>query len=246
MGEGPIPGSPTVNLIFTQVNPSHQIANVVGPSVFNDEELAKYDVVVFISTTGDFLNADEQAAFERFIQNGGGYVGIHAAADAEYEWPWYGDLVGGWFRGHPAGTPQASINVEDSGHVSTSHLPARWTRMDEWYSYRNNPRDYPCNTGGGQCGVRVLMSMDETSYAVGNLAMGDHPITWCNEWDGGRAWYTGLGHTDASYTEPAFVEMVLGGLLTAADIEGLEESPDFAHKDVTFDCEAVGAPVVGG
>jgi type 1 glutamine amidotransferase len=236
MGEGPAPGAPTVNLFVTSVNPSHQIANVVGPSVFTDEGLAGYDVVVFVSTTGDFLTADEQAAFERFIQRGGGYVGIHAAADAEYEWPWYRDLVGGSFRGHPA-IQEAAVAIEDATHASTAHLPSRWTRSDEWYSYQQNPRDYPCHTGGGQCGVHVLASLDETSYAVGNLAMGDHPITWCNEWDGGRAWYTGLGHTDASYTEPAFVQSVLGGLLTAADVEGLEDASDFAGTGVSFACE---------
>jgi len=177
-------------------------------SVFSDEGLADYEVVVFLSTTGDVLNADQQAAFERYIQGGGGYAGIHAASDTEYDWPWYGELVGAYFSSHPQ-NQDATVKVEDHVHASTAHLPDRWDRHDEWYNFRTNPRDE----------VHVLASLDESSYNAGTGAMGaDHPIAWCQGYDGGRSWYTGGGHTDASYAEPEFVEHLLGGLQTAAGV----------------------------
>ncbi|MFU8875673.1 ThuA domain-containing protein [Micromonospora sp. SL4-19] len=173
---------------------------------FTDENLARYDVVVWLSTTGDVLNADQQAAFERYVQAGGGYAGVHAAADTEYDWAWYGNLVGAYFNSHPA-EQNATVKVEDPAHPSTKQLPQRWTRYDEWYNYRTNPRGK----------VHVLTSMDEQSYSPGAGAMGaEHPITWCQDYDGGRSWYTGLGHTEASYTEAEFLKLLLGGLQTAA------------------------------
>jgi cytochrome c len=175
---------------------------------FTDENLAQYDAVVWLSTTGDVLNDDQQAAFERYIQNGGGYAGIHAASDTEYDWPWYGDLVGAYFNSHPQ-NQDATVKVEDHAHESTAHLPARWDRFDEWYNYRTNPRDT----------VHVLASLDETSYSAGSGAMGaDHPIAWCQVYDGGRSWYSGGGHTDESYAEPEFLQHLLGGIQTAAGV----------------------------
>ncbi|GAA1875395.1 ThuA domain-containing protein [Myceligenerans crystallogenes] len=175
---------------------------------FTDENLAKYDVVAWLSTTGDVLNADQQAAFERYIQSGGGYAGIHAASDTEYDWPWYGELVGAYFASHPQ-NQDATVKVEDHDHASTEHLPDRWNRYDEWYNFRSNPRD----------DVHVLASLDESSYAAGSGAMGaEHPIAWCQAYDGGRSWYTGGGHTDASFAEPEFLQHLLGGLRTAAGV----------------------------
>ncbi len=94
-------------------------------------------MVVFLSTTGEVLDDTQQAAFERYIQSGGGYAGIHAASDTEYCWPWYGELVGGYFRTHPAGTPTATVNIEDPDEPSTTGLPASWTRVDEWYNFQH-------------------------------------------------------------------------------------------------------------
>ena len=173
---------------------------------FTDENLANYDVVAWLSTTGDVLDGQQQAAFERYIQGGGGYAGIHAASDTEYDWPWYGELVGAYFSSHPQ-NQDATVKVEDSDHASTEHLPQRWQRFDEWYNYRSNPRDE----------VHVLASLDESTYDAGTGAMGaEHPIAWCQDYDGGRSWYSGGGHTDASYAEPEFLEHLLGGLQTAA------------------------------
>ncbi|WP_123380395.1 ThuA domain-containing protein [Pseudokineococcus lusitanus] len=173
--------------------------------VFTAENLAGYDTVVWLSTTGDVLDEAEQEAFEDYVRAGGGYAGIYAASDTEYEWPWYGELVGAYFASHPQ-VQSAVVEVEDADHPSTAHLPERWERTDEWYSFRDNPRG----------DVHVLASLDESTYDTGSGAMGDHPIAWCHEHDGGRAWYTGLGHTEESWAEPEMLEHVLGGILSTA------------------------------
>jgi cytochrome c len=173
---------------------------------FTDANLGRFQAVVWLSTTGDVLNAEQQAAFERFIAGGGGYAGVHAASDTEYDWPWYGKLVGGYFKSHP-NIQQATTKVEDHVHPSTEGLPNDWVRTDEWYNYRANPRQ----------NVHVLATLDESSYQPGGDAMGaDHPIAWCHQAGGGRAWYTGGGHTKESYAEPNFRKHLLGGILYAA------------------------------
>ncbi|MEU9957876.1 ThuA domain-containing protein [Streptomyces sp. NPDC050982] len=167
---------------------------------FSSRNLARYDAVVFLSTTGDVLNEAQQRAFEGYIKRGGGYVGIHAAADTEYDWEFYGGLAGAYFQSHPAIQP-ARIEVEDRAHPATSHLGESWNRTDEWYNYRSNPRDR----------AHVLASLDESSYSGGTMS-GDHPIAWCQEYRGGRAFYTGSGHTKESYADPAFRQHLLGGI----------------------------------
>ncbi|HKJ55114.1 MAG TPA: ThuA domain-containing protein, partial [Nitriliruptoraceae bacterium] len=193
-------------------------------NAFSDSYLAQFDAVVFLSTTGDVLNGVQQDAFERYIQGGGGFAGVHAASDTEYDWEWYGDLVGAYFEGHPPGTPEATLHVEDGDHPSTDHLPEDWTRVDEWYSFQENPRE----------DVHVLMTIDESTYAVGDdLAMGDHPMSWCHDYDGGRSWYTALGHTEASFTtDELFREHMWGGIATAA---GLEEADCATMDELTLD-----------
>jgi type 1 glutamine amidotransferase len=184
---------------------------------FTADNLAGYGAVVFLSTTGDVLTPEQQAAFEDYIRNGGGYVGIHSASDTEYDWPWYGGLVGAYFLSHPA--PQdATLLVEDRTHESTTHLGDTWQRFDEWYDFRDNPR----------ARVHVLVSVDPATLAVSQMP-GDHPIAWCHDYDGGRAWYTALGHTAESWTEPEFLQHVLGGIRSAAGI-------------TTADCSALIAP----
>ena len=161
---------------------------------------------------GDCLPADDrrrarpqqQAEIERFIRAGGGYVGVHSACDTEYEWPWYGQLVGAYFQHHPE-IQAATVHVEDGTHPSTVGLPARWERTDEWYYFRANPRET----------VRVLLRLDETTYRGGQMGA-DHPIAWYHEFDGGRAWYTAGGHTAESYREPLFLQHLLGGIEYAA------------------------------
>ncbi len=176
-------------------------------AAFTDDSLARFGVVVFLSTTGDVLDDAQQGAMERFIRSERGWVGIHAAADTEYEWAWYMGLVGAAFKSHPA-TQVATIRVVDRTHPATKHLPARWTRTDEWYDYKESPRGK----------VHVLMTLDEASYqgaTMSNDAPFDHPIAWCHHYDGGRAFYTGLGHTNESFAEPQFVEHLRGGIAWA-------------------------------
>ncbi|GIG92226.1 ThuA domain-containing protein [Plantactinospora endophytica] len=189
-------------------------------AAFSTGNLGQYQAVVFLNTTGDVLNASQQTAFQSYIAGGGGYVGVHAAADTEYDWAWYGGLVGAYFASHPA-TQQARIRVEDRGNVSTSHLPATWTRTDEWYNYRTNPRSQ----------VKVLASLDESSYSGGSMG-GDHPITWCQNYGGGRSWYTGLGHTDESYSDPNFTRMLLGGLRIAAGAAPADCRPETGYTAI--------------
>ncbi|MFD7880397.1 ThuA domain-containing protein, partial [Streptomyces sp. NPDC059766] len=167
---------------------------------FTGKNLRRYDAVVFMSTTGDVLDAAQQDAFEGYVRHGGGYVGVHSAADTEYDWAFYGGLAGAYFQNHPAIQP-ATVNVEDRAHPATSHLGRTWERTDEWYNYRSNPREH----------AHVLASLDETSYTGGTMN-GDHPIAWCQDYQGGRAFYTGGGHTKESYADPAFRQHLLGGI----------------------------------
>ena len=212
-----------------------QVDAIEEPTLFTDEVLGRYDVVVFLSTTGDVLNPEQEAAFERYIRSGHGYVGIHSATDTEYRWTtlidpltglsWYGGLTGGFFRNHPNGTPTATVVAEDAEHHSTRHLLPRWTRVDEWYNYQS-PLNPNINGGGvdystRNSGIHVLLTMDESTYAEADGTDGvddDHPISWCRLYDGGRMWYTGMGHTEASYLDADFMQHILGGLEVAAAV----------------------------
>jgi len=171
---------------------------------FTATNLARYGVIVFLSTSGDVFNDAQQESFKQWIENGGGFVGIHAAiagkVATEGTWPWYTELCCTEFANHKA-NEQATVVVEDRTHISTSHLPARWSRFDEWYNFTATPR----------ARVHVLASLDEKSFHGGTMG-GDHPVAWWREAGKGRFWYTALGHTDASYTEPAFLQHLLGGI----------------------------------
>lgn len=175
------------------------------PSVFTDSNLGQYNAVIFLLTTGDVLEDAQQAAFERYIASGYGFVGIHSATDTEYDWPWYGDLVGARFASHPD-IQQATVRREDAAHPSTAPLPDLWIRTDEWYNFQTNPR--------ASSDVHVLAGLDESTYSGGT--MGDHPIAWYHPFAGGRAWYTAGGHTSESYAEPLFLAHLLGGIEYAA------------------------------
>jgi len=174
------------------------------PSRFQDGVLEAYDAVIFLMTTGDVLDTLQQAAFERYVRGGRGFVGVHSASDTEYDWPWYGELVGTYFAGHPAIQP-ATVRLSDRVHASTRPIADPWNRTDEWYNFRENPR----------AKVHVLARLDESTYTGGTMS-GDHPISWCRFFDGGRTWYTGMGHTRESYGEPDFLEHLAGGIRFAA------------------------------
>ncbi len=205
-------------------------------NVFTEANLAQYDAVIWNSTTGDVLNSTEEAAFKAYIEGGGGYVGLHSASDTEHSWTWYKEtLVGGEFNNHPNGTPTATIKVEDATNESTKHLTSdTWTRTDEWYNFVASTFK--------RANIHVLLSMDETSYAPGSGAMpADHPIAWCQDRKIGstslRSWYTALGHTNASYSEPAFVSHLLGGIKIGAGQlpSGCGASQSSSYDFVTLD-----------
>ncbi|MEO5998275.1 MAG: ThuA domain-containing protein, partial [Chitinophagaceae bacterium] len=211
-------GKPRV-LVFTKTSGFHHASIPVGraaiqklgsengfdvdttedASLFTDSILEKYAAVIFLNTTGNLLDIRQEIAFERYIQGGGGYMGIHAAADAEYDWRWYGRLAGGYFESHPK-IQQATLNVLDKENIATKHLPAKWVRTDEWYNYKLLNKE-----------VKVLITIDEKSYEGGKN--GDtHPMAWFHDFDGGRAFYTEFGHTDESYADPLYLKHILGGI----------------------------------
>jgi cytochrome c len=161
--------------------------------------LSKYSAVVFLSTTGYMLNNYQQADLERYMQAGGNYVGVHAAADAEYDWHWYGRLVGAYFDSHPA-MQEAVLNVIDKNHPSTRALPDTWKRTDEWYNFKSISKN-----------IHVLITIDENSYKGGTNGV-NHPMAWYHDFENGRAFYTELGHTDESYSDPAYLKHLLGGI----------------------------------
>jgi type 1 glutamine amidotransferase len=186
--------------------------------VFKDEELKKYKAVTFLSTTGDALNDEQQAAFERYIKAGGGFVGIHAAADTEYGWPWYTKMVGHMFKIHPA-VQTATIQVEDYNFPGMDRFAKRFLATEEWYQYdASRSKD-----------LHYLLTVDEKTYKTAanwgprgeGKGMGDfHPIAWYQQYDGGRAFYTGLGHLPATWSDNQFLHHVYGGIYWAATGNG--------------------------
>ena len=162
------------------------VDSTTNSGFFEDKNLRNYQAIIFNNTTGDVLNNAQQAVMERYIQAGGGFVGIHSAADTEYEWPWYNELLGAYFESHPSNSNIRNANVEitDKTHISTKHLPETWNRTDEWYNYK---KIYHY--------IKPLAYLDESTYEGGTNG-NNHPISWYHEYDGGRAFYSGGGHTD--------------------------------------------------
>lgn len=180
-----------------------EVDSTEDPLRFRDDELARYGAVAFFYTTGnDVLDAEGKAALEAFVRAGGGWVGVHSAADTEYEWPFYGELVVAPFLSHPPIQP-AAVLVADAAHPATAGAPSPWMATDEWYDFRANARD--------TSGVRVLLTVDEATY-TGGVMGADHPCAWAHERAGGRAFYTALGHVAERWDEPAFLEHVAGGV----------------------------------
>ncbi|MDT0687691.1 ThuA domain-containing protein [Autumnicola psychrophila] len=187
---------------------------------FNDEFLEQFDVIVFLNTTGDILNDEQQDAFKRFIQSGKGFVGIHSASDTEYDWPWYNELVGKMFHIHPL-EQSAMVDVVDTNFPGMEIFPKRFLWTDEWYEFL--PEEYSEN-------LNILLSVDEESYdpevqwgeKVGK-GMGEHPIAWYQDFDNGRSFYTGLGHIAEIYKDPWFLHHLYGGIYWAATGNGIKK-----------------------
>jgi type 1 glutamine amidotransferase len=170
------------------------------PAALSGAGLARYRVLMFLNTNGTVLDRAGREAVEAYVRGGGGFVGVHSAAATEYDWPFYGRLVGAYLDRHPDVQP-AVVRVADPEHPATAGLPARWRRTDEWYDFRALPA----------AGTRVLLTVDESTYRGGGMGA-EHPIAWCHEKLGGRAFYTGLGHTAAGYAEPDLRAHLAGGV----------------------------------
>lgn len=182
---------------------NYNVDTTTNASKFNDENLKQYAAVIFLNTADEksiLLTDEEKEAFKHFIESGKGYVGIHAAADAEYEWPWYNGLVGAYFNGHPD-EQEAELHVVDKKFIGTKNLPETWKKFDEWYNYKQTHWD----------SVHVILTVDEKSYKGGTNGE-YHPMCWYHTYDGGRSFYLGLGHTKESYTDELFLKILSGGI----------------------------------
>ena len=206
-------GTPLITAALRAEN--FEVVHTENSAIFNDAELAAFDVIIMFQTSGDPWTADQKAALERYQRAGGGIVAIHNATDMRGNYAWWDNLVGALMPGHAdTGTDpgqRGTVRIEDPSHPSTEHFNgSRWQRSDEWYNYSKNVRGT----------AHILASMDETTYAPGGNAMGyDHPISWCKPYDGGRAWVTGMGHFGSHYAEPALMSHIVGGVKYAAGLE---------------------------
>lgn len=191
-----------------------QVDTTENGKYFKEGQLQKYAAVIFLNTTGDVLDYPQQADFERYIQAGGGFVGVHAATDTEYDWKWYNGLVGAYFNGHPK-IQDAKLNCLNHEHPSTSFLEKQWDKKDEWYNFKDINPD-----------INVLLAIDETSYKGGTNGE-NHPMSWYHDYDGGKAFYTGMGHADETYQDSLFLKHLLGGIQYA--IGGNKLNYELAH-----------------
>ncbi len=200
-----------------------KVDTTLSSDVFTDDSLKKYAAVIFLNTTGDVLDATQEAAFERYIQSGGGFVGVHAATDTEYDWNWYGRLVGAYFTSHPA-TQEADFIIKDKNFGATEFFTdSIWHRKDELYNFKNINPD-----------INVLIGIDEDSYE-GGINGNNHPMSWYHDYDGGRSFYTELGHTEESYEEENYLKHLLGGIKYAI---GDNEELDYEKAKTQFPPDA--------
>ena len=176
------------------------------PNVFSEAGLKDIDAIVLLSTSTDpkkpeseWFQGARRDALQAFVHRGGGVVGIHAASDSHYNWPWYQQMIGGHFARHPQGTPEGTIHVEDRKHPATKMLPADVRRVDEWYYFDDyDPR------------AKLLVTLDPAT--IGEKDVNPNPVSWAKEFEGGRVFYTAMGHTNESYTDRNMLDHLAGGL----------------------------------
>ena len=198
------PGAAAIRALGARKNIA--IIHSEDPNVFSAEGLKDYDAIILLSTSTDakkpeseWFQGARREALQNFVRGGGGVVGIHAASDSHYHWPWYQRLIGGHFTSHPEGTPEGTVHIVDGNHPATESLPEKMRRTDEWYYFDDyNPQ------------MDLLVTLDPAS--IGEKDVNPNPISWAHEFEGGRVFYTAMGHTAESYTEPAFLTHLAGGL----------------------------------
>ena len=181
------------------------VEHTEDPSVFTAERLSGARLVVWLSTSGDVLDAGQREALGAWLRGGGAFAGVHAASTAEPGWPEYERIIGARFDSHPE-VQSATVVVEDADHPSTSCLPDGWAPVDEWYDFTTNPRGR----------VRVLARVDESTYSGGKMGT-DHPLVWSGTHGAGRTWSTALGHEPRAYADPVFLAHLRGGLVSLLD-----------------------------
>jgi cytochrome c len=188
-------------------------------TLFTEAHLKKYNAVIFLSTTGDVLNNEQQEAFERYIQAGGGYVGIHAATDTEYDWSWYNKLAGAWFQDHPnqPSNVQKGRYFVNEKNALTAGMPDSFERTDEFYAFKNISDK-----------INVVLKIDEKSY-IGGTNGDNHPMSWYQAFDGGRSFYTSMGHTDETFLEPLFLNHLYAGIKYVTELN-IETGIDFSKS----------------
>ncbi|MHA4819840.1 ThuA domain-containing protein [Streptomyces aculeolatus] len=202
------PSIPDAITAISELGDEHgfEVQATESPSAF-ENDLTDYSAVVFLSTSGEVLTDQGRTRLRRYMERGGGFVGIHSAACTEYDWPHFNDLLGARFAGHPDYQP-GHLLVEDPTHPAMQHLPEIWKFTDEWYNFRTNPR----------ATVHVLARADEGSYTGGEMGS-DHPIVWCHEPGTGRAFYTALGHAREAYQDPYFRRHLAGAIQWCSRID---------------------------
>lgn len=188
----------------------YSVINSEDPAIFNDEDLARFDAIIFLnSTTGkdvenEWFTGERRDALQDFVRAGKGVAGIHGASDSHYSWDWYGDMIGGYFERHPQGTPTGELTVVNADHPATSHMEPVFSRTDEWYWIV----DFDPS-------VDLLVTLDPES--IGEPEGDEKPISWSHEFDGGRVFYTSMGHTIETYSDPVFLDHVAGGIAWVLD-----------------------------
>jgi type 1 glutamine amidotransferase len=193
------------------------IFHTENAAIFNERDLSRFKMTIWVNTSGNILLTNQRYALRQFVEQGGGFFGIHGAGgDYSYDWRWYVEkLIGAQFTGHTGWEhiQPATLIVERRDTPATQMLPAKWQRSDEWYSFAKSPR----------AKVDVLISIDELSYSprmMRSIAMGDHPMVWTHCIGKGRVFYSALGHTPESYAERLHLTMIEGAIAWTAGVEG--------------------------
>ena len=197
------PGSEALARLIREAGGEAEIGE--DPDLFRDSALRRFDAILLLSTTTDrhrpeseWLTGHRRAGLQTYLRGGGGIVAVHAAADSHYHWPWYGETIGGRFQRHPPGTPRGSLRVVDGDHPSTEALPSETSLEDEWYFIDGHDPE-----------ARRLVTLDPASIGESGPPV---PISWAREQDGGRVFYTSLGHRTETYALPFFRAHMLGAL----------------------------------
>lgn len=175
------------------------------PAAFEPNMADRFDVVVFANTTGTVLTDSGRHSLQEFIRSGGGFVGVHGASDTEHDWDWYAAMLGAEFTDHAPLPVDGTVVNEAPDFPATAHLPATLTYADEWYNFDRDPRP----------DSRVVLSLDETGIEGVTMGPG-HPLAWARDFEGGRVFYTALGHTSEVWAQPWFRQHLRGAIEWAA------------------------------